>query len=390
PAWKKSPRSLKEQDYKDFYNELYPFSTPPLFWIHLNIDFPFNLTGILYFPKLGNSLEVQKNKIQLYSNQVYVTDDVKEIVPEFLTLLHGVIDSPDIPLNVSRSYLQSDSNVKKISGYITKKVAEKLASLFKKDREDFQSKWKDLGIFAKYGMLSEEKFHDKALKFALLHNTEDEYFTLEEYKEKVKSQQTDKYDKIVLLYSNNTREHDSFIQAARKRGYDVLEMDTVIDNHWIQHLEHKLGDVTFVRVDSDTVDNLVQKDEDRDSVLSEKQQEKVKSWFEEVSKESGAAVQVKALTPDDQPVLITRPEFMRRMKEMQQMQGMQMGDFPETFNLIVNSNHPLIAEKLLKMRSEEKKEDFVKHLFNLARLNQGMLSGGELTQFINKSIQYLS
>lgn len=389
PAWKKTPRSLKEEDYKSFYNELYPYSTPPLFWIHLNIDYPFNLTGILYFPKLGNSLEVQKNKIQLYSNQVFVTDDVKEIVPEFLTLLHGVIDSPDIPLNVSRSYLQADANVKKISGYITKKVGEKLASLFKKDRADFESKWKDLGIFVKYGMLSEEKFHNKAVKFAMLKNVKDEYCTAEEYKEKVKANQTDKHGKIVFLYSNNPKEHDSFIQSATNRDYDVLEMDTVIDNHWMQHLESKLGDVTFVRVDSDTVDNLVQKDETRESVMSEKEQEKIKALFTEKTKDSGANVELKPLTPEDQPVLITRPEFMRRMKEMQQMQGMNFGDFPETFNLVVNSNHPLIAEKLVKMRSEEKKEEFVRHLFDLARLNQGMLTGPELTEFINKSVEYL-
>jgi len=330
PAWKKSPRSLKEQEYKDFYNELYPYSTPPLFWIHLNIDFPFNLTGILYFPKLGNSMEVQKNKIQLYSNQVYVTDDVKEIVPEFLTLLHGVIDSPDIPLNVSRSYLQADANVKKISGYITKKVAEKLAALYKKDREDFQNKWNDLGVFVKYGMLSEEKFHKKAVKFALLKNPKGEFFTIEEYK------------------------------------------------------------ITMVRVDSDTVDNLVQKDEKIDSVLSEKEETKIKEIFEAKTKDSGATVVMKALTPSDQPVLITRPEFMRRMKEMQQLQGMaDMGAFPDTYNLVVNSNHPLIAERLLKMRSEDKKEEFVKHLFDLARLNQGMLTGPDLTAFINKSVEYL-
>ncbi len=390
PAWKKSPRSLKEQEYKDFYNELYPYSTPPLFWIHLNIDFPFNLTGILYFPKLGNSMEVQKNKIQLYSNQVYVTDDVKEIVPEFLTLLHGVIDSPDIPLNVSRSYLQADANVKKISGYITKKVAEKLAALYKKDKEDFQNKWDDLGVFVKYGMLSEEKFHKKAVKFALLKNTKGEFFTIEEYKEKIKAEQTDKHGKIVVLYSNNPKEHDSFIQSAINRGYDVVEMDTVIDNHWMQHLEHKEGDITMVRVDSDTVDNLVQKDEKLDSVLSEKEETKIKEIFEAKTKDSGATVVMKALSPSDQPVLITRPEFMRRMKEMQQLQGMaNIGAFPDTYNLVVNSNHPLIAERLLKMRSEDKKEEFVKHLFDLARLNQGMLTGPDLTSFINKSVEYL-
>ncbi len=389
PAWKKQPRSLKEEDYKKFYNELYPYSPPPLFWIHLNIDFPFNLTGILYFPKLNNNLEVQKNKIQLYSNQVYVTDDVKEIVPEFLTLLHGVIDSPDIPLNVSRSYLQSDQNVKKITGYITKKVAEKLASLYKKDREGFEGKWNDLGVFIKYGMISEEKFHDKAVKFALLKNTEGKFSTIEEYKEQVKANQTDKHNKLVIIYSNNPAEHDSFITSAKNYGYDVLEFDNVIDNHFMQHLEHKLGDVTFVRVDSDIASNLVQKDEKQESVLSEKEQEKIKAIFEKKIVQAGASISMSALSPDDQPVVITRPEFMRRMKEMQALQGMSADAFPDSYNVVVNTNHSLIAEKLLKMRSEDKKEEFVGHLYNLALLNQGMLKGGELTSFINKSIDFL-
>ncbi len=389
PAWKKSPRSLKDEDYKAFYNELYPYSAPPMFWIHLNIDFPFNLTGILYFPKLGNNLELQKNKIQLYSNQVFVTDDVKEIVPEFLTLLHGVIDSPDIPLNVSRSYLQSDSNVKKITGYITKKVAEKLASLFKKDREAYENKWADLGVFVKYGMISEDKFYTKALKFALLKNVDGAFATIEEYKEKVKANQTDKHNKIVMLYTNNPTEHDSFIQSAKNRNYDVLEFDNVIDNHFIQQLEQKLGDVTFVRVDSDTADNLVQKDEKTESVLSEKAQEKVKAMFTTVVGEKGANIEMKALSPEDMPCMITRPEFMRRMKEMQSMQGMSMAGMPDMYNLVVNTNHPLVAEKLVKMKSEEKKTDFVQHLYNLALLNQGMLKGADLTKFINNSVSLL-
>ncbi len=389
PAWKKQPAELKPEDYKSFYNELYPFSAPPMFWIHLNIDFPFNLTGILYFPKLGNSLEIQKNKIQLYSNQVYVTDEVKEIVPEFLTLLHGVIDSPDIPLNVSRSALQSDQNVKKITGYITKKVAEKLSELFKKDRKEFESKWKDLGVFVKYGMLSDEKFHEKALKFGLLKNTEGEFFTIEDYKAKVKDNQTDKHDKLILIYTNNPAEHHSFIDSVKNAGYDVLEMDTIIDTHFMQHLEYKLGDVTFVRVDSDVPANLVQKDEKTESVLSEKEEEKIKQLFESKINQAGATVILKPLSPTDQPVLITKPEFMRRMKEMQALQGMQMDGFPETFNIVVNANHPLVAEKLVKMKSEEKKEEFVKHLYNLALLNQGMLKGADLTAFISKSIDYL-
>ena len=389
PAWKKSPRSLKPEDYKSFYQELYPFSQEPMFWIHLNIDYPFKLTGILYFPKLNNSLEVQKNKIQLYSNQVFVTDDVKAIVPEFLTLLHGVIDSPDIPLNVSRSYLQSDQNVKKISGYITKKVSEKLSKLFKKDRDDFESKWKDLGVFVKYGMISDEKFNGKAEKFALLKNVDNKYFTLEEYKESVKGIQTDKYDKTVFIYSNNITEHDSFIQSAKNRSYDVLEFDNIIDNHFMQHLEYKLDNVTFVRVDSDTVDNLVQKDEQMDSVLSEKEETKVKEMFETQINDNSSTVMLKALNPDDQPVMITKPEFMRRMKEMQHLQGMSMDGLPESYNIVVNSNHPLIADKLLKMRSQEKKDEFVQHLYNLALLNQGMLKGAELTAFIKKSIKFL-
>lgn len=389
PAWKKTPRSLKEEDYKSFYNELYPYSRPPLFWIHLNIDYPFNLTGILYFPKLNNNFEVSKNKIQLYSNQVYVTDDVKEIVPEFLTLLHGVIDSPDIPLNVSRSYLQSDSNVKKITGYITKKVAEKLASLFKKDREDFQAKWPDLGVFVKYGMISEEKFDKKAQKFVLLENIDGEFGTIEEYKEKIKATQTDKHDKLIMIYTNNPTEHDSFIQAAKNRGYDILKFDTVIDNHFMQHLEQKLGDVTFVRVDSDIVDNLVQKDEVKESVLSEKEQEKVKELFVSEVGDKGGSVETKAMSPEDLPVIITRPEFMRRMMEMQKMQGMDMAGMPDHYNIIVNTNHSLIAEKLVNMKKAEKKTAFVKHLYNLALLNQGMLKGAELTSFINNSINFL-
>ena len=360
---------MKEADYKSFYQELYPYSQEPLFWIHLNIDFPFNLTGVLYFPRLNNSLEVQKNKIQLYRRQVFITDEVKDIVPEFLQLLHGVIDSPDIPLNVSRSYLQADSNVKKINGYITKKVADKLANLFKKDREDFQSKWKDLGVFIKYGMLSDEKFHDKAMKFAVLKNIDNEFSTLEEYREKTKATQTDKYDKQVFIYTNNPANHHSFIQGAKNKGYDVLEFDNVIDNHFMQHLEQKMDGVTFVRVDSDIPDNLVLKDEERESVLSEKEIEKVKALFEGQVKAQGASVQLKPLSSEDQPVLITRPEFMRRMKEMQAMQGMQFGNMPDSYNLVVNTTHPLVAEKLLKMRNQEKKEDFVDHLTNLALLN---------------------
>jgi molecular chaperone HtpG len=389
PAWRTSPADLSDEDYKAFYNELYPFSNPPLFWIHLNIDFPFNLTGILYFPKLGNNLEVQKNKIQLYSNQVYVTDNVSDIVPEFLTLLHGVIDSPDIPLNVSRSYLQSDANVKKITGYITKKVADKLNDLFKKDRENFESKWNDLGVFIKYGLISDDKFYDRALPFALLKNVDDEYATIEEYKEKIKENQTDKHDKIVMLYTNDKDSHDMFITAAKERSYDVLVFDNIIDNHFMQQLEYKLGDVTFVRVDSDTVDNLVQKDETVDSVLNEEQEKAVVTLFESVKEGAGGSVMAKAMSPESQPVTITKPEFMRRMKEMQSLQGMQLGDFPDAYNVVINTNHPLIVDKLMGEEEEDKKKELADYMYKLALLNQNMLKGSALTAFINKSLGFL-
>jgi len=389
PAWTKSPSSLKDEDYREFYQELYPHSTAPLFWIHLNIDFPFNLTGILYFPKIGNSLELQRNKIQLYSNQVYVTDDVKEIVPEFLTLLHGVIDSPDIPLNVSRSYLQSDQNVRKITSYITKKVADKLASLHKKDEKAFADKWNDIGVFVKYGMMSDEKFHEKALKFALVNNVSGEYFTIEDYREKVKDLQTDKYDKVVMLYATDKEAQSSYIKSAQDRGYDVLIFDHVIDSHFIQHLEYKVDKITFVRVDSDTVDNLVQKDEKIESVLSDKEQEKLETIFKEVVGESESQIQFKALPPNVHPVVITKPEFMRRMKEMQALQGIAMENMPEFYNIVINSNHPLIAEKMVNMRSVEKKEKFANYLIHLAKLNQNMLKGDELSEFIEESIEFL-
>ncbi len=390
PLWKKKPADLKEEDYKDFYKYLYPFSQTPLFWIHLNIDYPFNLTGILYFPKVSNSIEIQKNKIQLYSNQVYVTDDVSQIVPEFLTLLHGVIDSPDIPLNVSRSYLQGDSNVKKITSYITKKVADKLNELFKDDRKEFEDKWNEISVFVKYGMISEEKFHDKAEQFALLKNIDGSFFTLDEYREKVKENQTDKHKRTVYLYSNNPKDHHSFIESARSYSYDILEMDNVIDNHFMQHLERKLTDVTFIRVDSDTANNLVQKDEKPESVLSEKEQEKVKEIFSSVLPEdSGPYLEMKALSPDDHPVVVTRPEFMRRMREMQQFQNFGGGEMPDTFNVVVNTNHPMVAEKLLRMKGQERKEKFASYLYDLARLNQNLLKGEEMSAFIKKSLEFV-
>lgn len=390
PIWKMKPADLTDEDYKKFYKELHPFSQPPLFWIHLNIDYPFNLTGILYFPKLTNNFEVQKNKIQLYSNQVFITDDVKEIVPEFLMLLHGVIDSPDIPLNVSRSYLQSDSNVKKINTYISKKVSEKLQSLFETDRASYEDKWKEISTFVKYGMISDEKFNEKAMGFALLKNLDGVHSTLEEYKEKVKATQTDKHNKLIYLYANDPKAQHSYIKAAKDYGYDVLEMDTIIDNHFMQHIEYKGNEVTFVRVDSDTPDNLVQKDETKQSVLSQADQDKVKDIFTNNVKNLGMGqIELKPLSPTDHPVTITKPEFMRRMKEMQAMQGMDMGMFPDSHNVVINTNHPLIADKLVKMKSEEKKADFANYLHDLALLNQNMLKGEELSAFIARSLEFV-
>ena len=390
PIWKKAPADLSDEDYKSFYRELYPMTfQEPLFWIHLNIDFPFNLTGILYFPKLNNNFEIQKNKIQLYSNQVYVTDNVSEIVPEFLTLLHGVIDSPDIPLNVSRSYLQSDANVKKITGYISKKVSDKLNELFKNDREAYENKWADIGVFVKYGLISDDKFYDRSLKFTLVKNTEDKHYTFEEFKEQVKANQTDKHDKLIVLYSSNTVDQHAQIEACKNRGYEVLVFDHVIDNHFMQQLEYKGGEATFVRVDSDTVDNLVQKDEKQESVLSEEEQKQVEAVFKTTITDTGASVSLRPMSPEDQPIIITRPEFMRRMREMQAMQGGGFGDFPESYNVVVNTNHELVASKLLQTEDETEKQELAKYLFNLAQLNQGMLRGAALEAFVKKSLTFL-
>lgn len=389
PAWKKNPSELSDEDYNNFYNELYPYSTEPLFHIHLNIDFPFNLTGILYFPKLNNSFEVQKNKIQLYSNQVYVTDDVKEIVPEWLTLLHGVIDSPDIPLNVSRSYLQSDSNVRKITGYITKKVADKLHEIFKKDRPGFEAKWKDLGVFVKYGYISDEKFADKANKFLLVQNTKNESFLIDDYVEKIKATQTNKFDKTIILYTNSVVAQDLYIKNAEAEGFDVVVFDNMLDNHLIQKLEYSRPEVNFKRVDADTVDNLIEKDETKESVLSEKETETVKGLFEGVTEGKGnVTIQIKPLSPTSPPVQIVKPEFMRRMKEMQSMNGMNLGDMPDAFNLVVNSNHPLVAKKLIASKGK-KKEELAEYFYNLALLHQNMLQGEALTNFINKSLEMM-
>jgi molecular chaperone HtpG len=390
PSWKKLPSELTDEDYKKFYNELYPLSSPPLFWIHLNIDYPFNLTGILYFPKVANAMDMQKNKVQLYSNQVFVTDDVKEILPEFLTLLHGVIDSPDIPLNVSRSYLQSDREVKKITQYITKKVADKLAELFKKDREDYQAKWNDIGVFVKYGTISDEKFAERSPEFMLMKTVDSQYFTLDEYKDKIKENQTDKNNRLILIYTNNPDAHDAQIQTAKGYGYEVLEMDTVIDNHFMQHIEYKGDNLTFVRVDSETVDNLVQKDDKRESVLSEAEQKTVKTTFESLVGGPSVSVELKPLSADDQPVQITRNEFMRRMNEMRQFQAMDFGAMPDAINLVVNTNHPLIADKLLKINGLDEQKDFAKYLYDLAQIQQGMLKGADLTAFVKRSLAFVA
>ncbi len=390
PLWKRNPKDLTDEDYIQFYQDLYPFSEKPLFWIHLNIDYPFNLTGVLYFPKLSNSMDYRKNKIFLYSNQVFVTDEIGQIVPEYLTLLHGVIDSPDIPLNVSRSYLQSDSNVRKISSYITRKVVEKLKEIFTNEREKFESKWDEIGIFIKYGMLSDDKFYEKALDFVLFKNVDNTFYTIEEYKDHIKDHQKDKAGKYVFIYTNDPENHNLQIKAAKDKGYDVLWLSDVIDPHFIQMLEQKLEDVRFVRVDSESVEHLIDKDESLESVLSEKDQEKVKTLFEKINDQSGV-IELKALSPDAPPVSIIKPEFFRRMQDMQQLQGNPMGSMGgmDFFNIVINTNHPLIGEKLLKMRKEEKKEGFAKYLVDLAMLSQNMLKGERMTDFVQRSIEFL-
>jgi len=390
PAWIKKPADLKAEDYKGFYSELYPFSEEPMFHIHLNVDYPFNLTGILYFPKLRNQVEVQKNKIQLYSNQVFITDSVENIVPEFLTLLHGVIDSPDIPLNVSRSYLQSDSNVKKISNHISKKVADKLGSMFKKDRKDFESKWNDIEVFIQYGMLTDDKFGERAEKFTLLKTTDDEFFTFEEYKEKVKDAQTDKDSKLVYLYSHNAEEHHSLIEVAKSKGYNVLLLDGPLSSHYIQKLEEKQG-VSLARLDADTIDKLINKEEAQPSKLSKEEEDKVKPVFESNVTKDKFTVQFESMSETEQPVVITQSEFMRRMKEQQAMGGggmQMMGAFPEMYNLVVNSNHPLTS-KILGEKDKVKKEKLAKQAVDLALLSNGMLKGKDLAEFISRSVEMI-
>jgi molecular chaperone HtpG len=390
PAWTKKPAELTEDDYNAFYKELYPFSENPLFHIHLNVDYPFSLTGILYFPKLKKNIEVQKNKIQLYCNQVFVTDSVEGIVPDFLTLLHGVIDSPDIPLNVSRSYLQSDTNVKKISSHITKKVADRLEELYKESRTDFESKWDDIGVFIKYGMLSDEKFYDRGQKFCLLKNTDGQYFNLEEYRNKVQPLQTDRNNKLVYLYTSNPEDQHGFVTAAKNKGYDVLIMEGPLDAHFLNALESKLENTSFVRVDADTVDKLILKEENTTSVLTDDEVEKLKSFAQlNVPKEQYTVV-LENLSPDDAPVTITRPEFMRRMKEMSSVGGGYdfMGGMSEQFNVVVNTNHPLMS-KILNETDEQIKTFKMKQAIDLARLSQNLLKGEELTQFIQKAVSTL-
>jgi molecular chaperone HtpG len=390
PAWTKTPSDLKDQDYKEFYRELYPMQfDEPLFNIHLNVDYPFNLTGILYFPKISNDINMQKDRIQLYQNQVFVTDNVEGIVPEFLTLLRGVIDSPDIPLNVSRSYLQADGAVKKISNYITRKVADKLNSLFKKDRKGFEEKWNDIKVVIEYGMLSEDKFFDKAQNFALYPNVDSTFFTFEELKEKISKTQTDKDKNLIVLYASNVNDQHSYIQAAKEKGYEVLLLDSPIISHLIQKLETSNEKIKFTRVDSDVIDKLIQKNEKEVSKLNEKEKEKLKSIVEEVVPKEKYTVQLEAIDSDSAPFVITLPEFMRRMKEMQQSGGNGMfGNMPEIYNLIVNVNNPICSE-ILNSKSKAKKERLINQSLDLAKLSQNLLKGEELTSFIKRSLDLI-
>ncbi|MGZ3757700.1 MAG: molecular chaperone HtpG [Mucilaginibacter sp.] len=390
PIWTKAPADLKDEDYLAFYKELYPFTEEPLFWIHLNVDYPFNLTGVLYFPKLKNDFEIQRNKIKLFSRQVFITDEVKDIVPEFLMLLHGVIDSPDIPLNVSRSFLQADSNVKKINSYITKKVADKLADLFKSDRKAFEEKWTDIGLFVKYGMVSEDKFYDKAKDFALLTNTAKENFTLNEYKDKVAPVQTDKDGQTVYIYTNNPSKQDAFIQSANKKGYDVLLMDSPIDTHFISHLEQKLEKTSLKRVDADVADKLINKGDALEHVLTEEQATAVKSIFDKAINKPAYKVELESLNPDELPVTVTMDEFMRRMKDMAAMGGGMgfYGNMPDNYKVVVNGNHKLVT-RILEEENTEVQAQLAKQAFDLALLSQGLLTGAELTEFVNRSVNLI-
>ncbi len=392
PAWTKTPSSLKEKHYKSFYKELYPMEfSDPLFHIHLNVDFPFNLTGILYFPKLKNNLEVQKNKINLYSNQVFITDNVENIVPEFLTLLHGVIDSPDIPLNVSRSYLQADGNVKKISNHITKKVADKLARMFKKDRSDFEKKWDDIKVFIEYGMLTEQRFFDKAKEFSLYKDTNGKYYTFSEFSEKVKTSQKNKDGKTVILYTNDAKEQHSFVHTATEKGYEVLELGGPLISHLISRLESESNNIQFARVDADIIDKLIEKEESTVSKLSDKEKEKLQKMIEGSVEKDKFTVQIQDMETSDSPIVITQSEYMRRMKEQQLSGGggMQMfGAISESYNLAINSNHDLIG-KILTEKTKKKRISLINQLLDLALLSQGMLKGKDLTAFISRSVNLI-
>ena len=393
PAWTKRPSELTPQDYQDFYKELYPYSEAPLFWIHLNVDYPFHLTGILYFPKIKQSYEIQKDKIQLYSNQVFVTDEVKDIVPEFLMLLHGVIDSPDIPLNVSRSYLQGDPNVRKINNHITKKVADKLEEIFNKERKEFEEKWESLGLFVKYGMMTDDKFLEKAVKFHIMEDAkEGKFYTLEEYRAATETLQKNKEGKLVILYTSNPVQQDSYIRQAQSKGYIVVKLETLVDAAFINQMEMKWADVHFTRVDSDIVDNLIDKVESGGSVLNAEEENTLKELFGRQVPELHVTVEVKGLSPEAPPVVATRPEFMRRMKDMAAVNG-GMGGFyanmPDEVNLTVNGNHP-IYQSILKEADRSRQEKFVHNLSDLALLSQGLLKGNNLTDFIQRSVDLMS
>ncbi|OON70698.1 molecular chaperone HtpG [Hymenobacter sp. CRA2] len=392
PLWTKQPADLTDEDYTSFYQTLYPFSEPPLFWIHLNVDYPFNLTGILYFPKVKDELQLQRNKIQLYSRQVFITDEVKDVVPEFLMLLHGVLDSPDIPLNVSRSFLQADANVRKINQYVTKKVADKLAEIYRKDRAGFEEKWSDIGLFIKYGMLSDEKFYDRAKDFALVQNVDKKFFTLNEYKEHVQANQVDKNGQTVLLYATDAEAQHAYVVAAQERGYDVLNLNGPLDSHFIGQLEQKLDKTTFKRVDSETASKLIEKDETTESVLSDDEKTRLQELFSKAINNPTMHVQVDAMSPQDAPVIITLPEFMRRMKDMQRVGGgggmAMFGSLPDSYTVSVNANSA-VAQRVLKA-DEEAAGKLAKQAFDLALLAQGMLKGEALTQFVKRSAELLA
>lgn len=387
PAWTKTPSELSDEDYKNFYRELYPMQfEEPLFNIHLNVDYPFNLTGILYFPKIKNDLNIQKDKIQLYQNQVFVTDNVEGIVPEFLTLLRGVIDSPDIPLNVSRSYLQADGAVKKISNYITRKVADKLNSLFKKDRKSYEEKWNDIKVVVEYGMLTEDKFFEKADSFALYPTTDNKFLTFDELEKDIKENQTDKDDKLIILYASDINEQHSYIKSAEEKNYKVLLLDSPIISHLIQKIETKKEKISFVRVDGDSVENLIKKDENIVSKLSDKEKEKLKPFIEKVVPSEKYTVKLESMDSKAMPFVLIQPEFMRRMKEMQQTGGGMMGSLPEMHTLLVNTNHALVGQ-ILNTKTPKKRENLINQALDLAKLSQNLLKGEELTEFIKRSLK---